>query len=332
VRADVIARSPAVPRMKREEAAIAVFGTWMIIGLFIDGWAHQADKPESFFTPWHGVLYSGFVAAVAWFAWEGRRQGTLGLPSVTEPGQRLASLGLVLFIGGAVGDGLWHEIFGVEVDLEALLSPTHLLLLVGGFLMVAQPVRAAWADGSELAVSLRRFWPQIVTLTLATALVSFFTMYLSAFFGVADDRGSTERLQELLEVEGIASVLVTNLTLMVPVLFVLRRWDPPLGTFTILFTGVGLLMSGLAGFERIELIGAPLVAGAVADVLARRVPVRALAALVPVVLWTTYLGVAHASYGLEWAVELVVGSIVLASVSSLLLAVFVVPAPVPADR
>lgn len=30
---------------------------------------------------------------------------------------------------------MWHQVFGIEVDTAALLSPTHLLLMTGGLLM-----------------------------------------------------------------------------------------------------------------------------------------------------------------------------------------------------
>src|SRR3546814_2102438 len=46
-----------------ERTVAVAFGIWMVVGLFLDGWAHDNNKPESFFTPWHGVLYSGFAAA-----------------------------------------------------------------------------------------------------------------------------------------------------------------------------------------------------------------------------------------------------------------------------
>ena len=51
------------PLDRRDQTLAALFGLWMIVGLFLDGWAHDNQKPESFFTPWHGVLYSGFTAA-----------------------------------------------------------------------------------------------------------------------------------------------------------------------------------------------------------------------------------------------------------------------------
>ena len=32
-------------------------------GLFLDGWAHTHGRVDAtFFTPWHGVLYSAFLA------------------------------------------------------------------------------------------------------------------------------------------------------------------------------------------------------------------------------------------------------------------------------
>lgn len=315
--ATTLASSPA--RYQRGEAAIAVFGTWMISGLFLDGWAHNVNKPETFFSPWHFILYSGFGAAVVWFMWDGRRQSRSGVDVVLDPGDRATTVGLVLFIIGAVGDGVWHEIFGIEVDLEALLSPTHLLLLIGGFMMVTTPVRGAWADPAVQAPTLRQFAPQVLSLTLASALVLFFTQYLSAFEGVAGGRGAADHIRELREVEGLASVLATNLILMYAVAYTLRRLRPPPCTFTILFTGTALAMSGLTAFELIELVIPFLVAGVVADALAPRVHVRILFGVVPVVLWSLFFAVAELSYGVVWTTELWAGAIVLASVSALLL-------------
>src|SRR3546814_13041177 len=48
-----------------ERLASVAFGLWMVVGVFLDGWAHDNAKPDSFFTPWHGVLYSGIAASAA---------------------------------------------------------------------------------------------------------------------------------------------------------------------------------------------------------------------------------------------------------------------------
>jgi hypothetical protein len=220
-------------------------------------------------------------------------------------------------VAGAVGDGVWHEVFGVEVDLEALLSPTHLLLLIGGFLMASFPMRAARADVGEVVPTWRAWWPQAVTLTLLTALVGFFTMYLSAFEPVA---GFGQRT-ELGQVVGIASVLATNLLFVVPALFVLRRWDPPLGTFVLHFGAAALLMTGLDGFDAVVLVLPAVVGGVVLDLLRLRTAnLLAIAGGASLALWITYFTVVDAAFGIVWAVELWAGAIVLGVASSVLLA------------
>jgi hypothetical protein len=322
---------PASVRSRREEIAVAVFGSWMLFGLYLDGWAHTTDKPETFFSPWHGVLYSGFAAALLWFGLESLRNSRRGGGATLVPADRLTSLGLVLFVAGALGDGLWHEVFGIEVGLEALLSPTHLLLLIGGFLMITGPVRAARDDPAEDAGGLRQFLPTVVTLTLATAVVSFFTMYLSAFMGVGTYwvRGGSE-VRELLEIAGIGAILVTNVILLAPVLFVLQRWRPPAGTFTILFSTVAIAMAGLAAFERPWLALAGVVGGVTADALVRsgRSP-RQIAAVVPLTMWTSYFVIVALGPGIGWAPELVAGSVTLTVVCGLLLTTLALPQPAP---
>ena len=44
--------------------AAVVLGTWVVGGLFLDGWAH-VNQPglETFFSPWHGVFYLGFLVS-----------------------------------------------------------------------------------------------------------------------------------------------------------------------------------------------------------------------------------------------------------------------------
>lgn len=86
----------------------------------------------------------------------------------------------------------WHVVFGVEVGLEALLSPTHLVLLTGGFLLLTAAARSTWSRtgagqsddrlrAEPVSARLRSQLPAVVSLSLATALVAFFLLYASAF-------------------------------------------------------------------------------------------------------------------------------------------------------
>jgi hypothetical protein len=46
----------------RFDWAVTAFGAWLTGGLYLDGWAHIHNPAlETFFTPWHGVLYSGYL-------------------------------------------------------------------------------------------------------------------------------------------------------------------------------------------------------------------------------------------------------------------------------
>ncbi|MFD1733505.1 hypothetical protein ACFSC4_23675 [Deinococcus malanensis] len=140
---------------------------WLIMGLFVDGWAHNhlGDRLETFFTPWHALFYSGFLAVAAWVGWLGQRgwragrRGLLALPQ----GYELAALGVPVFALGGLGDMAWHTVFGIEVGVEALLSPTHLVLFLGAACIVSAPLVSAWrtptARKAPPGWSGRAYWP-----------------------------------------------------------------------------------------------------------------------------------------------------------------------------
>ena len=298
---------------RRDEWAVAFFGTWMIGGLFLDGWSHGVNKPETFFSPWHGVLYSGFAVAVTFIALRSYLERGRGRAFRMEP---LMGLGLITFGAAGVGDMMWHQVFGIEVDTAALLSPTHLLLMTGGVLMASAPLRAALRDDDPTRTSnLRTFLPTIASLTLTVALLSFFTMYGSAFTLIAPT--SDERML----VHAVMSVLFTNALLLGAMVLVLRRFAPPSGTFTLLFGVVAFAMTGLEGFDQILLVLPALLGGLVADVLASRARLTVSAAVVPAVLWTAFFGVLRVRYDFSMAAELWTGAVFMSVLTGIGLAV-----------
>src|SRR4029450_13337226 len=131
-----------------DDLAEVVLGTWVVGGLFLDGWAH-VNQPglETFFSPWHAAFYAGFlVSTVVLARVVARFQRGRFDPARVPAGYGLGLGGGALFVAGGAADGAWHTIFGVEVGVAALLSPSHLLLLTGGLLMVTSPVRSAWSS------------------------------------------------------------------------------------------------------------------------------------------------------------------------------------------
>ncbi|MBV8982207.1 MAG: hypothetical protein JO086_14990 [Acidimicrobiia bacterium] len=313
----------------RQAAAMVVFGAWMITGLFLDGWSHVHHRPETFFTPWHGVLYSGFLAGVLWFALDGRSaRAEEGLV-----GGRLTAIGLVVFAGAAAGDFVWHSVFGIERNIAALLSPTHLLLMTGGALLVTAPVRDAWARRSPRKSTWREFWPVAGSLVLTVALVLFFLQYLSPFRALVVQQSPSRffaNATETAEIRTIASVLITTVVLLGAVLFIRRRWDPPPGTFTVLFAVPAVAMSGLDDFHRLPLALCAIVGGLVADLLGEAdVGPRWLGIGAAAATWLPYFLVFKFDYDLPWTVHLWIGTVFLAALTALGLSLLAEPPRVP---
>ncbi len=318
-------------RDHHDERAIAFFGTWMVGGLFLDGWAHQAEKPETFFSPWHFILYSGFGAAVAYFTFRERI-----LKKRTE-GDRLTIVGLVVFIAGAIGDGAWHEVFGIEVDLEALLSPTHLALMIGGLLMlgIAYRKESATAPRAE-----RGDYSLVVTMTLAAAVTMFFTQYFNvfAFSGVWPTQGGND----IWEVHAVGSVFVMNAIVLGLVFLIVRDWTPPRWTFTFAFGALGagmVLLQGPSDGPLLNIVAAAA-AGFVTDLLVVRLrpsrervrASRAFSALVPLTTWLLWFASLHLQDGVHWAAELWTGTIILAVLEGVGLGLLAFPVRSPSLR
>ena len=338
---------PTAPR--RRDGLTVLFGLWLMVGLFIDGYVHntRGDQLESFLTPWHGVLYSGFLASAVWIAWPalatqgGWRQRVAELPR----GYGLGLLGVVIFAVGGLADSVWHTLLGIEVDLEALVSPPHLVLFVGAMLILTTPARAAWSrTGADR--TLARFLPALSSVTLSALLAGFFFMYASGLYDVhamrsfqgfaATELATEPFLIEILSSFGILARLVTTVMVMVPAVLLLRRWDPPRGSFTILFGTYGSFMLVLDEFRKPELLIPALVAGIVADVVAQRIPrdrrrtgVYAFATIVPAVLWLAHFATLAATDELGWPFVLWGGVVMFAAGTGLVLALLAFPPPVP---
>ena len=314
------------PLSAREQVIGVLFGLWMVVGLFLDGWAHDNNEPESFFTPWHGVLYSGFLAATLAALAVARRHHRpgAGLLEALPCGHGLTLAGLAVFAVGAFGDLVWHETLGVEVGVEALLSPTHLLLLIAGLVALSAPFRAAWQDTGAVPTRLREFWPVVLSLALLVALAGFFLLYLSPFVndaagarfdrvaGVDHDHPSSD-VGELQQLLGVASILMTTLMLVVPVQLLLRRWAPPRGTLTMLVGVVVLLFVALDEFSQPGLAVAGIAAGAAGDLAVTKRQPRLAGVAVTVVMWLGYFALYQLTVGtVAWSAELWTGTIVLA--------------------
>ena len=253
-----------------------LLGVWLLLAVFLDGWAHlNLPSLETFFTPWHAALYSGMLATALWTAaviWRHRVPGR-PLSQTVPPGYRGTAVGVVLFAVAGGLDLLWHEILGIEVSLDALVSPTHLLLGFSLFLILGTAVRSARAAGR--AGELEWTPAALFAVVLMTGLGAFFLIYCSAFVRPGPTAlftpmpvGTPGRIQsEMPVVIALASYLLTTALIIAPFLFTLsaaRR--PALGIVTMLVVAAAWLPGVAAGIAALLWTG-QLVAFAVTDAI-----------------------------------------------------------------
>jgi len=337
-----------VPRMSWAGDLLTLLLTfWLVGGLFLDGWAHNTrPQLETFFTPWHAVFYSGFVATAAWVCWSVRVRR--GVP----PGYGLALAGLAIFGLSGLGDMAWHLAFGIERNIAALLSPTHLGLFTGVFLIITAPLRSQWADPAlGRRAGLARLLPAIGSVALAGSLSAFFFMYLNPFFDnivSIQHRADLQAGFTVLQVRdvseqtikmGVPGFILATMFLFVPLLFLVRRWRLPAGAALLVIGLQVLLVQALTNFDDAGLAVVGLLGALAVEVLMRLLDpspsslprVRAFCALAPPLFWGTYFaGIGLHDGGLGWKGEIWGGTLVWSGLTLLALTMVMWPQATPA--
>jgi hypothetical protein len=342
-----VGRAQPAPLARRADFGTILFGHWLMLGLAIDGWAHHTrPNVESFFTPWHALLYSGYAACAAWMLWliaEQRRAGRIGRAAIPR-GYELGLAGVVLFGLAGIGDLIWHETIGIEQNRKASLSPSHLLLFVGIVLIVSSPFRAAWAtdDAPHARPRLIAFLPALLSLSGAAAITGAMHIWLWGFAYLADGRPALAALPAAALAPtadlNLAMILVTTVLLMAPLLLLLLRWRPPFGSAVVLFGIVAGLLCAVTGFRQPVDVLVAVATGLCADLAVRGVDprpgrpwaFRGVAFGVPLLLWALHFAQVGVREGIGWPPEYWTGIMLLAGLLGLGLSVLLLPPIVPA--
>jgi hypothetical protein len=334
------------PTTLREDAVLLAAVSVLIVGLFADGWAHAniVDELEGFITPWHAIVFTGYLLTGAWIGRLIGRRRTAGRPlwSSVPDGYGPAVAGVAAFAVGFNGDAIWHTIFGLESDIDALLSPTHLLMAVALLAIVSAPWRA------RPPTAPRRRWrtdgTRVVSLLLATLVVGFFLLYLwIPAFGIGSvdyeqwlgGFGAPPFVDEVSQIAVLAASLVLTALVVVPVLLATRGGRPPTGALLAAIAFTAVAITAIREFSNGQSLAAFLAAGLLAEGLATlpaspRRRALLLGGLVPAVLWTVYWITFALVYDFGWEVELYAGQVVSATLVGLGLAALTArPSPTP---
>lgn len=326
------------PTTVAEDVITLAAGVWLLTGTFVDGWAHNNLRDlETFFTPWHGILYSGFAACALWIAaltWRRHAPGARWTQAIPA-GYGAAAAGVVLFLASGVADLAWHSVFGIEQSVKALFSPSHLGLATGGFLILGAPFSAAWN-------SPERSWPRLMPAFVSAMLSGMVAAFILQEFAVFTRHGLIQTyigaggIQPTVTIPtsssimvSLASFFVSSAALLVPVLLLSLRWrlHPAVPAAMVLVPSVALqLMVAMrdAWLVPVALVGSVLV-GVVWAVVrpAPDRPARLMAAvgLAPVVFWAPYFaGVALHDGALSFSPEIWGGTLAWTGLEMLALA------------
>jgi len=328
----------------RTNLVTALLGAWLTIGLMLDAWAHNnLPELESFFTPWHGVFYTGFFATAAWIWWTVRRPLMDRRFDQIPVGYGAAVVAVGVFAVSAAGDMTWHLIFGVEQNINILFSPTHLGLGASMVAILLTPVRSAWADRSPaVAPGLGRLLPSVLSTALAVTVTLLFLQYANVLtHGSGDVAVGLSNMDEGFTAGLVTDMAVTNLVLLMPLLALARRWTLPFGTATVIYAVACLLSAATTGFDNTVLMLGVLASGVCVDLLARwlrpspRRPIRfrAFAAAAPLVTWAIFIATGYLTspplYNPEGTVhavpELYTGAPIVQALLGLLVSILLVP-------
>ena len=101
---------------------VTVGGSWDVTN-------HLLNRPETFFSPPHAILYTGVAIAlvntiIKFLSWQNL---SAEIKSQYVQQVKLTILGIAILVGAGPFDFFWHSKFG----LDGLLSPPHLFLISG---------------------------------------------------------------------------------------------------------------------------------------------------------------------------------------------------------
>jgi hypothetical protein len=358
----------------REDMITMAIGIWPITAMFFDGRGHNNKTgQESFFSLAHLFLYAGLTVLGIWIGVLVTRYQGLQFRKTLMPdlklipvGYGVAILGLITLAIGGPTDFAWHSAYGFEVGVDAIYSPPHLALFFGGLLVCSTGIRSMWAK-QDIVMDFKRYLPVTVSTTLFIGVSGFITMYLSAFMtnvtptsdfvrdyqthfkddftdqtislnagltGYGDDQWPFYYYSAS---HGMASMIVTTLVLLGPILLNLRRWSVPFGATTAIFTGYGLLVNIMTSYRDIVLIIPLIVTGLAIDVLARQLggkredgrltlgAVRTIGPVAALILWVSYYSVLALDKGIGWEPTLWVGALIIGTMTGFAVAFLVAP-------
>jgi len=303
----------------------------LIGGAHTDGFMHYHNLVatlEGFLSRAHVAFYLAYAGCAGLMIFTYGRHRRI-IPALK--GYEISWYGVLLFVVGGVFDYVWHGIYGIEQNLEGLVSPSHIILEIAIAMIILGGLAWAW----------HKFPPGKLTWKQAFIPLSSATLFLAAlnqFMSYAHPQGSagpSYHVYSQIAVEnGWAVYTATGLALvgiivvtacMVAVMTLLsRRWQLPFGSYAFMFFLISVFVSVFYDSQIFIISG--VAAGIGADILAAVLKIQAtnsrlrvllFAGAVPLIYYSAYYALILGLLGgTWWSTHLWVGSIVFGILAS----------------
>ncbi len=311
-----------------------IFSGWWIGGVYLDGWAHihLNSALETFFTPWHAVFYAGVFATALLLAltWAANRAKGYSWNRALPREYMLSLWGVAAMFAGGAGDLAWHRIFGIEAGVDALLSPTHLLLAIGSMMAAGGPLRAIWHRGRKLATVSEV--PAVLSFTYLLMTAGFMLEYLSPFKLPWMPQGLAGSNSDYGIALGIASAIIFTGLFMGLALACIRHWKFPAGSFTLILAlnagGIVLMRGNYYWLVMPALAAGLLIDGLYAMTCAvspSENRIRAFGFCAPAILFAAHAAGTLSAGVMPWSIHAWAGMVLIAGLAGYLMTYLVVP-------
>ena len=331
----------------RFHLAAAALVAGVDVGAFVDAnWhIHYGFTTDNFLTPTHYLLHGAWLSICALVIGYLVLAARAGVPmrQALPAGYGWLAAGAAMWGITGIGDLLWHNAFGLEANVNAVYTPSHLGLNLSEAVMVFAVIRHSLYRRLAFGRSFTSEGP----LTLAVAVLLAGAMWIMWYSdplsndfaaGGAMVRGlpSMEGVQftgPTADIAGMSGIILTAFIQMALVLFALRNLGLPVGGITFVIGWHALFKAWCVG----TLAYAPafIAAAIVGDVLwsrARRAheprtgAYRLIGAIVPAVGIALYFAtIVLVVGGVVWPTHLWAGAIALSALTGLVVSWIIVP-------
>lgn len=338
------AGAAAIPKTRqinstaRYDWVMLFLSLWITIGFYSDAFAHAHHAVDSFFTPWHATIYTGLAATLLFDGITLVGNHFKGYPwrKAIPKGYTISFIGAAWFAIGGLGDFVWHSLFGIEFNLDAVLSPTHLSLMGASILVFIGSVCALWSRIKTRRLSWSKGFPVVLSIVYIFVMLSLVTSFLHPFQAV-----SAADNTRMIDESAIASFIVSTAIFIGVTLSILRRWALPFGATSVLVLAFFVPVIFLSGDTPINIQIALVVVGLISALAADLVlwwlkpgpsNVRAyrwFALLVPIIVYSFYFLAIQLTAGIAWTIHSWSGLIVVSGAVGIVISFLIFPPRLP---